>query len=52
MIVLGALMLAEGVLGWVTNTSLFFEDVNPAFKFVVGFIAIVLAAPLLEESRK
>jgi len=51
-IVLGALMLAEGVLGWITGTSLFYEGINHSFEFVVGFIAIVLAAPLLEEGKK
>lgn len=50
-IVLDALMLAEGVLGWVSNTSLFYEGVNPSFKFVVGFIAVVLAASLMEKEK-
>mgnify|MGYP001148243341 CR=1 FL=1 len=48
-IVLGALMIAEGVLGWVTDQSLFYSGVNPSFKFAVGFIVIVLAAHLLEK---
>jgi len=51
-IVLGALMIAEGVLGWVTGTSLFYEGVNHSFEFVVGFIAIVLGASLLDEGKK
>ena len=51
-IALGALMIAEGVLGWVTGTSLFYEGVNHSFEFVVGFIAIVLGASLLDEGKK
>lgn len=46
-LVLGAVMLAEGVLGWVAGTSLFFEGVDPSFKFVVGFLFIVLAASIM-----
>ena len=48
--VIGALMLAEGVLGWVTGASLFYDGVNPSFKFAVGFITIVLSAHLLEAA--
>jgi hypothetical protein len=49
--VIGALMLAEGVLGWVTGASLFYGGVNPSFKFAVGFITIVLSAHLLEAAN-
>jgi hypothetical protein len=31
-IVLGALMIAEGTVGWVTGESLFYLGVNPTFK--------------------
>jgi hypothetical protein len=48
-IVIGALMIAEGTLGWVTGQSLFYAGVNPTFKFVVGFLVIVLASHLLEK---
>ena len=48
-VVLGALMIAEGTLGWVTGQSLFYPGVNPTFKFVVGFLVIVLASHLLEK---
>jgi hypothetical protein len=48
-VVLGALMIAEGTLGWVTGQSLFYPGVNPTFKFVVGFLVVVLAAPLLDR---
>jgi hypothetical protein len=49
--VIGALMLAEGVLGWVTGTSVFYEGVNPSFKFAVGLITIVSSAHLLEAAN-
>ena len=48
-VVLGALMIAEGTLGWVTGQSLFYPGVNPTFKFAVGLIAVVLAADLLDK---
>jgi len=48
-VVLGALMIAEGTLGWVTGQSLFYPGVNPTFKFVVGLLVVVLAAHLLER---
>ena len=48
-VVLGALMIAEGTLGWVTDRSLFYPGVNPTFKFVVGLLVVVLAAPLLDR---
>ena len=51
-IVLGAIMLAEGVLSSVTGTSIFFEGINPSFKVVVGFIVIILAASIMQDSKK
>jgi len=52
-IVLGALMLADGVLGfgWLgyEGASLFSI---PALKLMVGFIAIILAAYIFGESKK
>jgi len=51
-VILGALMVAEGVLGWANGTSLLYEGVDPTFKFVVGFVFIVLATPLIPESKK
>lgn len=51
-VVLGALMLADGVVGSIMEgTSFFFEDVNPLFKIVVALISIILGAPLLRESN-
>jgi len=52
-LVLGALMTAEAVASTVADTSFMFtEGVNPGFEFVVGFVAIVLAASTMDESRK
>ena len=51
-IVLGALMLAEGVVGYVTDLSLFFTGTNPAFVAAVGLIAIILGASLIEKGEK
>jgi len=48
-IVLGALMIAKGTLGWVTGQSLFYPGVNPTFKFAIGFLVVVPAAHLLEK---
>jgi len=50
-IVLGALILADGVLGLsdVAGESLL---TLPQFKLGVGVIAVVLAAAFIEESRK
>jgi hypothetical protein len=31
---------------------LFYEGINHSFEFVVGFIAIVLGASLLDEGKK
>ena len=52
LVVIGALLLADGVIGWVSNTYVFIADVNPTFKFVVGIIAIVSATPQLQESKE
>jgi len=52
LVVIGALMLADGVIGWVNNTYVFIADVNPTFKFIVGLIAIVSATPQLQESKE
>ena len=51
-LVLGALMMAEGVVSTVANTNFMFaENMNRGFEFVVGFIAIVLAAVIMDLSR-
>lgn len=50
-IVLGALLLAEGVAGTVTNSTIFFEGVNRGFEGVVGFIAVILGASLIPRPK-
>jgi hypothetical protein len=50
--VLGALMMAEGVVTTSGNTSFMFaENMNRGFEFVVGFVTIVLAAIIMDLSR-
>jgi hypothetical protein len=52
-LVLGALMIAEAVASVVADSPFMFLDgVNRGFEFAVGFIAIVLAASTMDESRK
>ena len=51
-VVLGALMLADGVAGLVMDTSFIFEGVNPLFEIVVGLISIILGDLLQRDSRK
>jgi hypothetical protein len=51
-IVLGALMIADSALEMAGNSAIFFEDVNYKFKFVVGFVVIVLAASIMDLSKK
>lgn len=51
-IVLGAILPAEGVYGSIIGASIFFEGVNPSFKVVVGFIAIVLAAAIMQDNKE
>lgn len=51
-VVLGALMLADGVAGLVMDASFIFEGVNPLFEIVVGLISIILGDLLQRESRK
>lgn len=52
LVVIGALLLADGVIGWVNNTYVFIADVNPTFKFIVGLIAIMSATRMLQESKE
>lgn len=50
--VLGALMMAEGVVATAGNTSFMFaENMNRGFEFVVGFVTIVLSAIIMDLSR-
>lgn len=51
-VVLGALMMAEGVVVISGNASFMFaENMNRGFEFVVGLIAIVLGAVVMDLSR-
>lgn len=43
-LVLGALILAEGVYGFVTGNALFFHSVEPSFKAALGFIVLTLTS--------
>jgi hypothetical protein len=48
-LVLAALMLADGVLTYIADTTLFTLD---QFKLAVGFVLVVLAGAYFEESRE
>jgi hypothetical protein len=51
--VLGALMLADGVVGSVMEgTSFIFEGVGPLFEIVVAIICIILGSPLLRRNNE
>lgn len=50
-LVLGALILADSVVGAVTGTPIFFSGVNGGFEFAVGFIAIVLGAAQVPQPK-
>jgi hypothetical protein len=48
-LVLAALMLADGVLAYIGDTTLFTLQ---QFKLIVGFVLVVLAGAYFEESRE
>ena len=50
-LVLGALALTDGILGWVADTSLFFEEEPALSKFLVGLVFIMIAASLLPRTE-
>jgi hypothetical protein len=51
-LVLGALMMAEAVVSIVANAPFMFtEKMNRGFEFVVGLVAIVLGAVVMDLSR-
>ena len=52
-IVLGALTLADGILGVIPGVemSVFFEGVNPYFKIVVGLIVIIIGGTIIEKNE-
>jgi cytochrome c biogenesis protein ResB len=41
-VVLGAMIMAEGVYGWVTGGAIFYSGLEPSFKFIFGFIVLTL----------
>ncbi len=51
-IVLGALMLAEGILVYVSDSSIFFEGTNPSFAAAVGLVVMMVGGSLVEEGRR
>ncbi len=51
LIVLGALMIAEGIIGALNGTSLFFSGVNRGFEFVMGLVTLIVGASLMPEEK-
>jgi len=51
LIVLGALMLAEGIVGAMNGSTLFFEGVNRGFEFVVGLVTLIVGASLMPPEK-
>ncbi len=51
LIVLGALLLAEGVAGSLNGTMLFFDGVNRGFEFVMGLVTIIVGASLMPAAK-
>ncbi len=52
LIVLGALMTAEGIITLMGNPSfIFIDNMNRAFELVVGIVTIVVAATTMDLSR-
>ncbi len=52
LVVLGALMLAEGVITLMGNTAfLFIDNMNRGFELVVGLVTIIVAAATMDSSR-
>jgi len=45
-------MIADSALEMSGNSAIFFENVSYKFKFVVGFVIIVLAASIMNLSKK
>ncbi len=51
LIVLGALLLAEGVIGSVNGTMLFFEGVNRGFEFIMGLVTVIVGASMMPSQK-
>ncbi len=41
-VVLGAVIMAEGVYGWMTGGAIFYSCHEQSFKFIFGFIVLTL----------
>ena len=52
LIVLGALMLAEGIITLMgTPAFIFIENMNRGFELIVGLVTIVIAGTTMDSSR-
>jgi hypothetical protein len=52
LVVIGALMLAEGVITLMGNSAfLFVDNMNRGFEVVVGLVTIIVAAATLDSSK-
>lgn len=47
----GAFMIADGVLGMRGNDVIFFHGVNLQFEFIVGYALIVLGASQIDSKK-
>ena len=52
LIVPGALMIADGVLGKMGNAALFFDGINSNFEFIVGYALVILGASQIDSKKK
>ncbi|MCJ2531868.1 MAG: hypothetical protein LN413_06160 [Candidatus Thermoplasmatota archaeon] len=52
-VIIGALLLLEGILAYAADTTIWLESTNQAnLTIAVGLIALLLGGSLLEDSRK
>ena len=51
LIIPGAFMIADGVLGMLGENVIFFKDTNINFEFVVGFALIILGASNIDSKK-
>ena len=52
LVVIGALMLAEGVITLMGNPAfLFVDNMNRGFELVVGLVTIIVAAATIDSSK-
>ncbi len=50
-LILGTLMLAEGVIKSIAGSTLFFPELGSSFEFVIGFVIIVLGASVMSMNK-